>query len=102
MSNDNGILICSQDDQLSAHNLKVLISDNSVKKNGMVGLRVSNLIINDMQIVANDFQKNEYGAVKLTQVHQKSNKQKFAIRESNLTDTSYSSGLILKDVGILV
>lgn len=32
----------------------------------MVGLRVSNLIINDLQITTNDFYKNEYGAVKLT------------------------------------
>lgn len=102
MSNENGVLICSQDDQFSAHNLKILIQDNTIKKNGMTGLRISNLIINDLQISTNDFYKNEYGAVKLTQVHQKSNKHKFVLRESNLTDTTYSSGLILKDIGILV
>lgn len=38
----------------------------------------------------------------MSQVHQKSNKLKFKISESRICDTHNGSGIVLKDVGIMI
>jgi len=63
MSNGNGINICSQDNIFSAHNLKIILSQNSIKKNGAIGVRIENLVLHDLKVVQNDIERNEYGGL---------------------------------------
>jgi len=66
MSQNNGVFICSQDSIFSAHNLKVDLHGNVIKKNGMFGVRIEDLAINDLQIVFNDFDRNHLGGVMIS------------------------------------
>lgn len=100
MSTNNGIYICSQDNIFSAHNLKISISQNNSKKNGSYGVRIEDLVINDLQIILNDLDRNEFGGLLLSKVHQKSNKFKFLLQDTRVCDTNNGPGVILKDVGI--
>ena len=96
----DGIYICSQENIFSAHNLKIFISQNTIKKNGMCGIRIQDLVLNDMQIMHNEVNRNESAGIILQQIHQKSNKFKFLMQANNVSDTTNGSGIILRDVGI--
>ena len=102
MSQLNGIVITSQDNIFSAHNLKVFISNNQVRKNGKFGLIIENLVLNDLQITWNDFDRNEQGGVLLSQVHQKSNRFKFVMQSGRVCDTNNGSGVTVRDTGIRI
>ena len=100
MSRKDGVYICSQENIFSAHNLKTIIFHNTIKKNGMCGIRIQDLVLNDLQIIKNEIDRNESAGIILSQVHQKSNKFKFLMQGNTITETTNGSGVILRDTGI--
>jgi hypothetical protein len=68
----------------------------------MFGIIIENLVLNDLQILNNEIDRNDSGGIYISQVHQKSNKNKFILKNTSITENCNGCGLILKDSGISI
>lgn len=66
------------------------------------GLKIQDLAINDIEIIGNDISQMQKNNVSIIQLHQKSNKFKFALKNNRFKNSEDGYGLYICDSGFLV